>query len=80
MLPFLRNYPLTGVMPLKVKSAESDGLGCDRSKRRCLEWNILNWPKCGAGGREGKTRWRKVVTSTAKALFYLTRSFHRWEH
>lgn len=47
ILSFLRNYPITGVMPLKVKSAEGDGLGCDRSKRRCLEWNILNWPKCG---------------------------------
>lgn len=38
-------------MPLKVKSAGSDGFGWKRQKRRYLELNMLNWPKSGAGGQ-----------------------------
>lgn len=51
ILPFLENYPIIVVTPLKVKSAEGGELGCERSKRRHLGLNILNWPKREAGGQ-----------------------------
>lgn len=47
----LENFPITVVMLLKAKSAGDDGLVWERRKRKCLELNMLNWPKLKWGWR-----------------------------